>query len=70
MKQYGKKLAEAVAFAIVMILIAWFDGSIDPSEALRPLWFQVSARFLIYTAIFFVVGLAVDALFKRFGRQK
>ncbi len=69
MKNPGKRLAEAAAFAIVMTLIAWFDGSIDPSGALRPLWFQITARLLIYTAIFFAVGLAVDALFRRFGKD-
>ena len=65
----GKRLAEAAAFAIVMLIVAWFDGSIDPSGALRPLWFQVSSRFVIYLAIFFVVGLLVDALFSRFYRK-
>lgn len=65
MKQWGKNLAEAAAFSIVMVLIAWFDGSIDPSGALRPLWFQVSARFVIYLLIFFVVSLLVDAIFER-----
>ena len=69
MNKIGKRLAEAAAFAIVMVLIAWFDGSIDPGGALRPLWFQISARFLIYMGIFFVVDLLVDALFRRFCRK-
>jgi len=64
MKQWGKNMAEAAAFSIVMVLVAWFDGSIDPSGAVRPLWFQVSARFMIYMLIFFVVSLVVDAIFK------
>ena len=63
MKQWGRNLAEAAAFSIVMVLIAWFDGSIDPSGAVRPLWFQVSARFVIYLLIFFIVSLVVDAIF-------
>ena len=65
MKHWGRNLAEAAAFAIVVLLIAWFDGSIDPSGAVRPLWFQVSARFVIYLLIFFVVSLLVDAIFNR-----
>jgi len=64
MRRWGKNLAEAAAFSIVMVLIAWFDGSIDPSGAVRPLWFQVCARFVIYLLIFFVVSLVVDAIFK------
>ena len=64
MKQWGRNLAEAAAFSIVMVLIAWFDGSIDPSGAVRPLWFQVSARFVIYLLIFFIVSLVVDAIFR------
>ena len=65
MKHWGRNLAEAAAFAIVVLLIAWFDGSIDPIGAVRPLWFQVSARFVIYLLIFFVVSLLVDAIFNR-----
>ena len=65
MKQWGRNLAEATAFSIVVLLIAWMNGSIDPSGAVRPLWFQVSARFVIYLLIFFVVSLLVDAIFKR-----
>lgn len=65
MKHWGRNLAEAAAFAIVVLLIAWFDGSIDPSGAVRPLWFQVSARFVIYLLIFFVVSLLVDTIFNR-----
>ena len=64
MKQWGRNLAEAAAFSIVMVLIAWFDGSIDPSGAVRPLWFQVSVRFVIYLLVFFVVSLVVDAIFR------
>ena len=69
MNTIGNRLAEAAAFAIVMLMVAWFDGSIDPSGALRPLWFQISLRFLIYMGIFFIVGLLVDALFRRFYRK-
>ncbi len=64
MKQWGRNLAEAAAFSIVMVLIAWFDGSIDPSGTVRPLWFQVSVRFVIYLLVFFVVSLVVDAIFR------
>ena len=64
MKPWGRNLAEAAAFSIVMVLIAWFDGSIDPSGAVRPLWFQVSVRFVIYLLVFFVVSLVVDAIFR------
>ncbi len=69
MKRWGKNLAEAAAFAVVMTIIAWFDGSIDPSGAARPLWFQVCARLLIYLVIFFVVSLIVDAVFERLGKK-
>jgi len=65
MKGKGRNLAEAAAFAIIMVLVAWFDGSIDPTGAIRPLWFQVCARLVIYAAIFFVVSLIIDALFAR-----
>ena len=69
MKSIGKNLAEAVAFSIVMVIIAWFDGSIVPEGAVKPLWFQVTTRFLIYTAIFFVVSLIVDAVFARVWKK-
>ncbi|MDO4973043.1 MAG: hypothetical protein Q4E38_02410 [Eubacteriales bacterium] len=65
MKRIGRNLAEAVAFSIVMLIIAWFDGSIVAEGAVRPLWFQLTTRFLIYAAIFFVISLIVDALFAR-----
>ena len=52
-----------------MTIIAWFDGSIDPSGAARPLWFQVCARLLIYLVIFFVVSLIVDAVFERLEKK-
>ncbi len=68
MKAYGKKLAEGLAFAIVVVLIAWFDGSITPAGA-RPLWFQVTTRLVIYTAIFFAVSLVVDAIFAGIGKK-
>ena len=69
MKSIGKNLAEAVAFSIVMVIIAWFDGSIVLEGAVKPLWFQVTTRFLIYTAIFFVVSLIVDAVFARVWKK-
>ena len=65
MKSIGRNLAEAAAFSIVMIVIAYFDGSLVLTGAARPLWFQLTTRFLIYSAIFFVVSLIVDALFAR-----
>ena len=61
----GRKLAEAAAFSLVMIVIAYFDGSIVLTGAVRPLWFQLVTRFAIYAAIFFAVSLGVDALFSR-----
>ena len=64
-----RSVPEAAAFSIVMLIIAWFDGSIDPSGAARPLWFQVCARLLIYLVIFFVVSLIVDAVFERLGKK-
>ena len=69
MKSFGRKLAEALAFAIAMLVIAYFDGSLLLSGGARPLWFQVTARLLIYTAIFFVISLLIDALFSRFGKR-
>ena len=69
MRSVVKNITEAVAFSIVMVIIAWFDGSIVPEGAVRPLWFQISTRFLIYAVIFFVVSLAVDALFARAGKK-
>lgn len=65
MKRLGRNLAEAAAFAIVMTIIAWFDGSIVQAGGARPLWFQICARMLIYLLTFFVVSLVVDALFER-----
>ena len=69
MKAFGRKLAEALAFAIAMLIIAYFDGSLVLSGGTRPLWFQVTARLLIYTAIFLVISLLIDALFSRFGKR-
>ena len=69
MRSLGKNLAEAAAFSLVMLIIAYFDGSIVLEGAVRPLWFQVTTRFLIYMAIFFVVSLVVDALFARFWKK-
>ncbi len=68
MRALGRKLAEAAAFAIVMILIAWFDGSLSPEGAM-PLWFQVLTRLLIYLLIFFAVSLLMDALFSRMEKK-
>jgi hypothetical protein len=65
MKRLGRNLAEAAAFSIVMIVIAYFDGSIVLTGAAKPLWFQLTTRFVIYAAIFFVISLGMDALFKR-----
>ena len=65
MKRFGRNLAEAVAFGIAMLILAWFRGDLVLEGAARPLWFQLTARFLIYCAIFFVVSLIVDALFAR-----
>ena len=65
MRSIARNIAEAVAFSIVMVIIAWFDGSIVLEGAVKPLWFQVTTRFLIYAVIFFVVSLIVDALFAR-----
>ena len=65
MKRFGRNLAEAAAFSMVMIVIAWFDGSLVLEGAARPLWFQITARFLIYAVIFFAVSLIVDALFSK-----
>ncbi len=70
MRSLSRNLAEAAAFSFVAVIIAYFDGSIDLAEAVRPLWFQVTTRFLIYAAIFFVVSLAVDALFARFWKKQ
>lgn len=70
MKHLGKNLAEAAAFAIVMTIVAWFDGSIVPEGGARPLWFQVCARLLIYFVIFFVVSLIVDAVFARLQKKE
>ena len=69
MKTFGRKLAEALAFAIAMLIIAYFDGSLLLSGGARPPWFQATARLLIYTAIFFVISLLIDALFSRFGKH-
>ena len=68
MRSFGKKLAEALTFAVVMTIFAWFEGRIAIDGA-RPLWFQVTARLVIYTAIFFVVSLAMDAIFSRLGKK-
>lgn len=65
MKRFGRNLAEAAAFSIAMIILAWFHGDLVLEGAVRPLWFQLTTRFLIYSAIFFVVSLIVDALFAR-----
>ncbi len=65
MKRFGRNLAEAAAFGIAMLILAWFRGDLVLEGAARPLWFQLTARFLIYCAIFFVVSLIVDALFAR-----
>lgn len=65
MRSIVKNITEAVAFSIVMLIIAWFDGSIVAEGAARPLWFQLTTRFLIYALIFFVMSLIVDALFAR-----
>ena len=65
MRSFAKNITEAVAFSIVMLIIAWFDGSIAAEGAARPLWFQLTTRFLIYALIFFVMSLIVDALFAR-----
>ena len=70
MKNLGKNLAEAAAFAIVMTIAAWFNGSIVPDGGARPLWFQVCARLLIYLVIFFVVSLIVDAVFARLQKKQ
>lgn len=70
MKNVGRKLAEAAAFAVVMTIVAWFDGSIVPDGGARPLWFQVCARLFIYLAIFFVVSLLVDAVFERLEKKE
>lgn len=69
MKSIAKNIAEAVAFSIVMVILAWLDGSLVPEGAVRPLWFQIAARFLIYAVIFFVISLIVDALFARAERK-
>ena len=69
MRSVARNIAEALAFSIVMLIVAWFDGSIVPEGAVRPLWFQLTTRFLIYAAIFFVVSLIVDALFARAGKK-
>ena len=69
MKSIAKNITEAVTFSVVMILIAWFDGSIVPEGAARPLWFQLTTRFLIYTAVFLVMSLIVDALFARLWKK-
>lgn len=69
MKSIAKNIAEAVAFSIVMVILAWLDGSLVPEGAGRPLWFQIAARFLIYAVIFFVISLVVDALFARAERK-
>ena len=63
MKRLGRKAAEAFAFAVVMTILAYFDGSILLEGASRPLWFQILARLLIYMLIFFTVSLIVDAIF-------
>lgn len=68
MRSFGKKLAEALTFAVVMTIFAWFDGGIVPDGA-RPLWLQITLRLVINTAIFFVVSLAMDAIFSRFGKK-
>ena len=65
MKRLGRKLAAAFAFAVVMTILAYFDGSILLEGASRPLWFQIVARLLIYMLIFFAVSLIVDAIFSR-----
>ena len=65
MKSIVRNITEATAFSIVMLIIAWFDGSIVAEGAARPLWFQLTTRFLIYALIFFVMSLIVDALFAR-----
>ncbi len=65
MRSFAKNITEAAAFSIVMLIIAWFDGSIVAEGAARPLWFQLTTRFLIYALIFFVMSLIVDALFAR-----
>ena len=70
MKNVGRKLAEAAAFAVVMTIVAWFDGSIVPDGGARPRWFQVCARLLIYFVIFFVVSLLVDAVFERLEKKE
>ena len=36
MKHLGKNLAEAAAFAIVMTIVAWYDGSIVPDGGAEP----------------------------------
>ena len=69
MRSLGKNLAEALAFSLVMVIVAYFDGSIVPEGAVRPLWFQVTTRFLIYAVIFFLISLLVDALFERFWKK-
>ena len=69
MRSLGRNLAEAAAFSLVAVIIAYFDGSIDLTEAVRPLWFQVTTRFLIYAVIFFVVSLLMDALFARYWKK-
>ncbi len=65
MRSIVRNITEAIAFSIVMLIIAWFDGSIVPEGAVRPLWFQISTRFLIYALIFFIVSLVIDKLFAR-----
>ena len=69
MRSIGRNLAEAAAFSLVMVVVAYFDGSIVLEGAVRPLWFQVTTRFLIYAAIFFVISLVVDAVFARAGKK-
>ncbi len=68
MRKGGKTLAEAAAFAIVMIIIAWLHGSIVTEGGARPLWFQLLARLVIYMLIFCAVSAIVDALFRK-GRE-
>ena len=68
MRKFGKTLAEAAAFAVVMIIVAWLHGSIVMEGGARPLWFQLTARFVIYMAIFCAVSAIVDALFRK-GRE-
>ena len=65
MKSIGRNLAEAAAFGIAMLILAWFRGDLVLEGAARPLWFQLTTRFVIYAAIFFVISLGMDALFKR-----